>query len=178
MALERIVFQHLVHIDKYEHERLLAGCMFVVRDPHTIGIGRDLRGVTCGSYRRGAATCGDIDILITHAKGASLEGVLHKLVTRLHQAQFLTDDLSYGSGGDKYMGVCILPTSLAPSVAAAAATAATTTATTNPDSAASPRAPYRILHRRIDFQLIPAHEWPCALLYFTGSGHFNRYAIC
>jgi len=22
--------------------------------------------------------------------------------------------------------------------------------------------------------LVPKHEWPCALLYFTGSGHFNR----
>uniref|UniRef100_A0A6B2L3W2 DNA polymerase n=1 Tax=Arcella intermedia TaxID=1963864 RepID=A0A6B2L3W2_9EUKA len=29
-------------------------------------------------------------------------------------------------------------------------------------------------HRRIDIKLFPRHEWACALLYFTGSGHFNR----
>lgn len=29
-------------------------------------------------------------------------------------------------------------------------------------------------HRRIDFQLIARSSWACALLYFTGSGHFNR----
>jgi DNA polymerase/3'-5' exonuclease PolX len=29
-------------------------------------------------------------------------------------------------------------------------------------------------HRRIDFQLIARKSWPFALLYFTGSGLFNR----
>ncbi|EFA86286.1 hypothetical protein PPL_00073 [Heterostelium album PN500] len=29
-------------------------------------------------------------------------------------------------------------------------------------------------HRRIDFQSIVREEWPFALLYFTGSDHFNR----
>eukprot|EP01125_Pyxidicula_operculata_P009315 TRINITY_DN3069_c0_g1_i6.p1 TRINITY_DN3069_c0_g1~~TRINITY_DN3069_c0_g1_i6.p1 ORF type:complete len:100 (-),score=17.76 TRINITY_DN3069_c0_g1_i6:160-459(-) len=29
-------------------------------------------------------------------------------------------------------------------------------------------------HRRIDIKIFPSHEWACALLYFTGSGHFNR----
>jgi len=32
----------------------------------------------------------------------------------------------------------------------------------------------RGIHRRIDLRLIPLCEWPCALLYFTGSDHFNR----
>ena len=30
------------------------------------------------------------------------------------------------------------------------------------------------VHRRIDIRAYPLEEWPCALLYFTGSGHFNR----
>jgi DNA polymerase lambda len=30
------------------------------------------------------------------------------------------------------------------------------------------------LHRRIDLLTVPPAEWPFALLYFTGSGHFNR----
>jgi len=29
-------------------------------------------------------------------------------------------------------------------------------------------------YRRIDLRVYPLHEWPTALLYFTGSGHFNR----
>ena len=29
-------------------------------------------------------------------------------------------------------------------------------------------------YRRIDLQMIPRDQWPCALLYFTGSAHFNR----
>jgi len=30
------------------------------------------------------------------------------------------------------------------------------------------------LHRRIDMLTVPPVEWPFALIYFTGSGHFNR----
>ncbi|PRP87656.1 hypothetical protein PROFUN_02356 [Planoprotostelium fungivorum] len=29
-------------------------------------------------------------------------------------------------------------------------------------------------YRRIDIRVYPLHEWPLALLYFTGSDHFNR----
>jgi len=29
-------------------------------------------------------------------------------------------------------------------------------------------------HRHIDIKVFPRNEWACALLYFTGSGHFNR----
>jgi DNA polymerase/3'-5' exonuclease PolX len=31
-----------------------------------------------------------------------------------------------------------------------------------------------IQHRRIDLIFIPANEWACSLLYFTGSAMFNR----
>ena len=111
---------------------------------------RDLLGITCGSYRRGKSSCGDVDILITHLKGSSMAGVLHALVSRLHRKGFLTDDLSFGSGGNKYMGVC----------------KCTKAVQAGEDE---------WLHRCIDFQLIPRNEWPYALLYFTGSGHFNRF---
>jgi DNA polymerase lambda len=36
--------------------------------------------VTCGSYRRGKLTCGDVDILVTHSDGRSHRGVLPKLI--------------------------------------------------------------------------------------------------
>jgi len=109
-------------------------------------VDRNLQMEICGSYRRGASTCGDIDILITNKKGEELDGALESLLTILHREGFLTDDLSRGSpGSSKYMGVCCLP----------------------PPTGSG-------LHRRIDFQTIPLDEWPCALLYFTGSAHLNR----
>ncbi|CAF0803213.1 unnamed protein product [Didymodactylos carnosus] len=71
---------------------------------------------TCGSYRRGKPTCGDIDILITHPDGLSHEGLLHPVIDNLKKSGFLTDDLSYSDKHDeesgahmKYFGVCILP---------------------------------------------------------------------
>lgn len=98
----------------------------------------------CGSYRRGANDCGDIDILVTDRKGEEREGLLQKIIKTLHDENFLTEDLSFGSS-DKYMGVCCLPS------------------------------PYGSgIHRRIDIQFIPLDQWALALLYFTGSAHFNR----
>eukprot|EP00479_Gromia_sphaerica_P010018 TRINITY_DN4447_c0_g1_i2.p1 TRINITY_DN4447_c0_g1~~TRINITY_DN4447_c0_g1_i2.p1 ORF type:complete len:287 (-),score=72.21 TRINITY_DN4447_c0_g1_i2:141-1001(-) len=66
---------------------------------------------TCGSYRRGATSCGDIDILITHPDYSSSnfnEGrkLFKKLVEELHASGLLTDDLALGPS--KYMGVCKL----------------------------------------------------------------------
>lgn len=41
---------------------------------------------TCGSYRRGKATCGDVDILITHTDGISHEGLLIPLTDSLKKS--------------------------------------------------------------------------------------------
>ncbi|KAI5089927.1 DNA polymerase lambda, partial [Silurus meridionalis] len=102
--------------------------------------------VTCGSYRRGKPTCGDVDVLITHPDGQSHKGVFTKVLQILHQSGFLTEDLvSHEENGEqkKYMGVCVLP-------------------------GAGQR------HRRLDVIVVPQNEFACALLYFTGSAHFNR----
>ncbi|KAH3742644.1 DNA polymerase lambda [Pelomyxa schiedti] len=119
----------------------------VTRIEHTVRqvldtINPDLALVTCGSYRRGAPTCGDVDILISDKSGGTTDGILLALVSALHQSGFLTDDLvQVLEKSDKYMGVCQLPGSL---------------------------------HRRIDLKVFPVENWACALLYFTGSGYFNR----
>nr|WKN12661.1 PolL [Chaunax abei] len=108
-------------------------------DPHLVV-------VACGSYRRGKATCGDVDVLISHSDGKSHKGVFNKVLQSLHDSGFLTDDLvSHEENGEqkKYMGVCCLP---------------------GPDHR----------HRRLDIILIPYNEFACALMYFTGSAHFNR----
>lgn len=102
--------------------------------------------VACGSYRRGKATCGDVDVLLTHPDGRSHQGVFSRLLDSLRQRGFLTDDLvSQEENGQqqKYLGVCRLP------------------------------GPGR-RHRRLDIIVVPYSEFACALLYFTGSAHFNR----
>ncbi|CAL8358476.1 unnamed protein product [Boreogadus saida] len=105
-----------------------------------------LLAMACGSYRRGKATCGDVDVLITHPDGRSHRGVFSRLLQSLHHSGFLTDDLvsSEDNGQQKkYMGVCRLP------------------------------GPGR-RHRRLDVIVVPYAEYACAVAYFTGSAHFNR----
>ena len=51
-----------------------------------------LEVITCGSYRRGKPTCGDVDILVTHSDGRSHRGVLPRLV------QEGKDSGEYGGG--------------------------------------------------------------------------------
>ncbi|KAL1005887.1 hypothetical protein UPYG_G00065170 [Umbra pygmaea] len=105
-----------------------------------------LLAMACGSYRRGKATCGDVDILISHPDGKSHRGVFSKLLQSLRHTGFLTDDLvSQEENGEqkKYMGVCRLP---------------------GPGQQ----------HRRLDIIVVPYNEFACALIYFTGSAHFNR----
>ncbi|XP_074815588.1 DNA polymerase lambda isoform X2 [Natator depressus] len=102
--------------------------------------------IACGSYRRGKATCGDVDVLVTHPDGQSHRGIFGKLLDSLRRSGFLTDDLvrQEDSGNQKkYLGVCQLP------------------------------GPVR-RHRRLDIIVVPHCEFACALLYFTGSAHFNR----
>ncbi|XP_065263813.1 DNA polymerase lambda isoform X2 [Emys orbicularis] len=102
--------------------------------------------MACGSYRRGKATCGDVDVLVTHPDGQSHCGVFGKLLDSLRRSGFLTDDLvSQEDSGNqkKYLGVCRLPG-------------------------------LGRRHRRLDIIVVPHSEFACALLYFTGSAHFNR----
>ncbi|XP_065121497.1 DNA polymerase lambda isoform X3 [Paramisgurnus dabryanus] len=100
----------------------------------------------CGSYRRGKTTCGDVDVLITHPDGESHKGVFSKLLHLLHQTGFLTDDLvSHEENGEQKKYMGIC------------------------------RLPGPLQrHRRLDIIVVPYAEFACALLYFTGSAHFNR----
>ncbi|XP_040891725.1 DNA polymerase lambda isoform X2 [Toxotes jaculatrix] len=117
----------------------------VVRDA-VQAIDPGLVAMACGSYRRGKATCGDVDVLISHPDGKSHKGVFSKVLQTLHDSGFLTDDLvSHEENGEqkKYMGVCRLP---------------------GPGHR----------HRRLDIIIVPYNEFACSLMYFTGSAHFNR----
>lgn len=102
--------------------------------------------VACGSYRRGKVTCGDVDVLITHPDGRSHQGIFSPLLDSLRQQGFLTDDLvSQEENGQQQK---YLGVCRLPGVGQR--------------------------HRRLDIIVVPYSEFACALLYFTGSAHFNR----
>ena len=42
-----------------------------------------LEVVTCGSYRRGHSTCGDVDVLITHPDGISHLNIFKPILNQL-----------------------------------------------------------------------------------------------
>ncbi|EJU00591.1 Nucleotidyltransferase [Dacryopinax primogenitus] len=101
-----------------------------------------------GSYRRGAETVGDIDILLTRdpSDGRTHSGMLNKLIRLLHEKGLLTNDLAVPADThsleQKYMGIGRLP----------------------PDGKM----------RRIDVLAIPWDQKGAALIYFTGDDLFNR----
>lgn len=104
----------------------------------------------CGSYRRGAASSGDIDILLTHpdfkAEDGKKPALLHAVVKQLEKSKFVTDTISLGD--TKFMGVCQLSKE-------------------NEEDTDN-------LFRRIDIRLIPSDQYYCGTLYFTGSDLFNK----
>ncbi|KAL2631257.1 hypothetical protein R1flu_015943 [Riccia fluitans] len=100
-----------------------------------------------GSYRRGHATCGDIDLLITHPDGHSHNGLLGRLLSILQELEFLVPFSSSSAESsthkvDTYMGIC-----------------------------KHPQYPH---YRRIDFKFYPKECYAFALVYFTGNDVLNR----
>ncbi|KAL9025376.1 MAG: hypothetical protein Q9196_005788 [Gyalolechia fulgens] len=108
-----------------------------------------------GSYRRGAADCGDVDFILTKPD-ARIEVlrtvILDAVIPRLFASGYLRASLaaptSRSSSGSKWHGCACLPGA----------------------SAAGTRKPWR----RIDFLFVPYEELGAALIYFTGNDIFNR----
>jgi DNA polymerase/3'-5' exonuclease PolX len=101
----------------------------------------------CGSYRRGAAATGDLDVLISHPEftfarkeAGETMGIIANVVSNLKRRGFVLDKLSQGTL--KYIGVCRL----------------------SPDH----------LPRQVDLKLFPWESVPTGLLHLTGSGEHNR----
>ncbi|POR36551.1 DNA polymerase lambda [Tolypocladium paradoxum] len=111
-----------------------------------------------GSYRRGADSSNDIDLIVTKCGTEStgdLRQFLDKLVGGLESDKFLVARLASsrsGSDGSKWHGCCVLPRIKG----------------FNDDES------YRATWRRIDFLLVPETEMGGALIYFTGNDIFNR----
>jgi DNA polymerase beta len=99
-----------------------------------------------GSYRRGAETSGDVDVLLrVPSSWTSLmcATYLHTFVMAMETAGYMEYILALGE--KKCMGIARLPSRDGKDYKA----------------------------RRVDFLITPEHEYACALLYFTGSDMFN-----
>lgn len=112
---------------------------------------KNLKVQVCGSYRRGKAFSGDIDVLMTHPALATAADVsacpikyLLLLVDALIHSGIVVDSLT-DKGETKYMGVAKISGTSGTSVG-----------------------------RRIDIRFIAYESWAAGRLYFTGSGHFNK----
>lgn len=101
-----------------------------------------------GSYRRGASSCGDIDILLTHPDGSSHVGLLGRVLDKLYAEAFLKAGQrppyrsTKADAIDTYLGICHLPG--------------------------------KTYARRIDIKAYPHALWPFALVHFTGNDILNR----
>ncbi|XP_077222748.1 DNA polymerase lambda (POLL) [Tasmannia lanceolata] len=107
--------------------------------------------VVCGgSYRRGKATCGDLDIIMTHPDGKSHKGFLLRYVQYLKDIKFLREDLVFSnhsmegtdSGVDTYFGLCTYPG--------------------------------REQRHRIDLKVYPRDIYAFGLIHWTGNDVLNR----
>lgn len=132
---------------------------FVIKESETIN--KNVKLLIGGSYRRGAATSGDIDFIVTKKDTTScneLKPFLNQLVLNLYRKGFLTVELAtshrFNSDGSKWHGCCVLPYT--------------------PDIHGEDKNSYRAVWRRIDFLLVPESEYGAALIYFTGNDIFNR----
>ncbi|KAI9220586.1 hypothetical protein BC828DRAFT_113635 [Blastocladiella britannica] len=106
---------------------------------------KDMEVHCTGSYRRGAATCGDIDILLSHPSMTAERApkFMELLNDQLTCHGLLIANLTRDTSSIKHMGIARLP-----HVGARA--------------------------RRLDLLWVPHKELGASLLYFTGSDMFNR----
>ncbi|KAK0153574.1 DNA polymerase beta [Merluccius polli] len=144
-------------------------------------VGTDYIGTICGSYRRGAASSGDIDILLTHpnytAESEKQPKLLHAVVDHLESIGFITDTLS--KGDTKYMVRPVVNKTNLHCVAqwlgdATMAESLKTMLVGVCQLQKSDDDEEEFLHRRIDIRLIPKDQYYCGVLYFTGSDIFNK----
>uniref|UniRef100_A0A7S1PBA0 DNA polymerase n=1 Tax=Vitrella brassicaformis TaxID=1169539 RepID=A0A7S1PBA0_9ALVE len=147
----------------------------------------NLEVVGCGSYRRGKSTCGDVDVLILRPPNAPTKGLLAQLVGSLHAADLLTDDLHHAranwraaAANDDADSDCdreTMDVDLEGLPVLSDAVVEDDSEGINEDAEGYfgvGRLPGRSVHRRIDIKIYPRHLKAFALLYFTGSAHFNR----
>ena len=98
----------------------------------------------CGSYRRGKQNCGDIDVLITRTDDSGIDGILTTLIENLVKIGIIKEIVCNNSNGNRFFH-------------------ATTICKLD-----------NYPHRQLDIKIYFKEYYAFALLYFTGSAHFNR----
>ncbi|KAI9784531.1 MAG: hypothetical protein M1816_000797 [Peltula sp. TS41687] len=142
----------------------------------------DLQIVIMGSYRRGATTSSDIDLIVTKPRTSSdtlRTIVLERLIPTLFEQGFLKVALASTSPrtGSKWHGACSLPVPQKKE-------------NINPNKPNNNEHKHKAdgkekqrgnqeeedegVWRRIDFLLVPEEELGAAMIYFTGNDIFNR----
>ncbi len=92
-----------------------------------------------GSFRRGAISSGDVDVLVTGEDVSDSAALLKQITEKMKSDRYIVDTLALGD--KKCMAVS--------------------------------RVKYGRVNRRLDLLITHKHEFPFALLYFTGSAEFN-----
>lgn len=109
-----------------------------------------------GSYRRGKPSSGDVDVLLCRRDGGSDEGLIEQILEYMKAAGVSVHHLTHEE-----------------EVQRGRAQRSVRTATCSSYRGII-RLPGYELHRRLDLKLYPPEDFAYALLYFTGSDHFNR----
>ena len=126
------LLERIPRAEMEEHEALIRGYLPA-----------DITAEIVGSFRRGAANSGDIDVILTMDTAIPLAQRLKafkKLAGDLIAAGYLLEELA--EGPSKNLSIVRLPTSGAKA-------------------------------RRLDLLMVPADQFPFAVLYFTGSDKLN-----
>lgn len=154
----RIPYSEMVLMDDYLGNRIREyNSKLLAENPNYY----TLKMQICGSYRRMQPSSGDIDMLLTwdlnsqDTTGCTGKGTyppinLENLIDFLDMDNFFLGHLTK-KGKDKYMGICRGINQVDNSTICLTDTG-----------------------RRIDIRLVKPEEWAAAILYFTGSGEFNR----
>ena len=124
------IMQRIPRTEIQEYDKLFNSTFKLTSTPD-----KNMEYEIVGSYRRGAKTSGDIDVIITGNDSIIYEHFINKL----KDDGIIIETLS--KGNTKSMVITKLPG-------------------------------YDIA-RRVDFMFTPLHEYPYAILYFTGSKSFN-----
>jgi DNA polymerase lambda/DNA polymerase IV len=143
--------------------------LFAYVQKHAAQLDASVELLVGGSYRRGADSSGDIDIIVTKqgtSSSAELVPFLEELIALLTRRGFIVATLAAlhahrpgkDGQGSKWHGCCVLPREQLHN--------------NNDDDNGSERS--RQIWRRIDFLLVPESEYGAALIYFTGNDIFNR----
>jgi DNA polymerase/3'-5' exonuclease PolX len=146
----------LAHVDDFEKKipRSEMETLFGLVRARALAILPGVKATAAGSFRRGAAFSGDLDVIFTHGDEDGGAEMVRELVRSLLADGVITAELKGGGrtdkGGVTWNGVIRLPAHLVPQ--------------------GSERPPFR----RLDLKFYPSQFYFYALLYFTGSDHFNR----